>query len=128
MQKRHGTWQNRSSATRQTATLYEIKILSQFLYKSRDLQEIVTVIGVAHQHKLALAGFDAVHQRRTVPANGHVDGSRSVVHGDLFRCIRAAIVRQNDFAIDASFAHRADRFFDADTHCIRLVQTGHYNR
>ena len=55
MQHRHRSGQHLPAAPGQAATLHEIEALAQLCDKSRNLAEVVTIVGVAHDDVVACA-------------------------------------------------------------------------
>jgi hypothetical protein len=46
----------------QTAALHKIKTFSKFREKLGNFEEIVTVIGISHDHKFSARRFDPPHE------------------------------------------------------------------
>ena len=50
----------------QTAALHKIKAFSKFCEKLRDFEEIVTVIGISHDHKFSARGLYPAHESTAI--------------------------------------------------------------
>ena len=101
MQERHRAGHHRAAPCGQAAALHEVVTLTQALHEPRDLEEVVAVVGIAHDDEPAARGVDAGHQRVAVALVRHMDDTRAVPLGDGHRPIFAAVVGNNHFAVDA---------------------------
>ena len=88
-------------------------------------EEIVAVVGVAHDEVLAAGCGDAAHEGVAVAAAGDVDDASAEFASDLLGAVGAAVVADDDFAGDVVFAEDAHGFFDAGADGVRLVEAGH---
>src|SRR5215813_4776476 len=113
MRKRHGAWHNFAPAGGQSATLYHIEALSEFFDEARDLEKVVTIVGIAHDDKPTARRSDATHQCVAVSFAFNVDNSSSPAGRNCLRAVRATVVGHNDFTRDLVLAQCSLCFFKA---------------
>src|SRR5579872_6524675 len=101
MKKRHSALGD--SATKAIAH-NQLGAIEQLSQKSRDVGEVIAIVGVAH-HNIATFGYsDAALQSIAVAFFGHIHQARSTLLGDLLRTVRAAVVRDDYFATNTGLA------------------------
>ena len=71
------------------------------------MAEVVTVVGVRHQHILSACGHDAAFQRVAVALLLYVNNAGAFGECDLHRAVGRAIVGNDHFARDTGFAQAA---------------------
>ena len=84
MQEWHCTRQYSPASGFEATALHEVEPLSEPLHELRHLAEVVTVVGVAHDHEPASRGCDASHQRGTVTPGRHWNDARAFSGRDLY--------------------------------------------
>ena len=112
----------------QPAALHEVVPVAELLDELRHLQEVVAVVGIAHDDELAPRGGDAAYECVAVAPGGHLDDARPHAPCNVLRAIRASVVRHDDLAGGAAGAQRHVRLVDAYGQRVRLVEAGHHDR
>ena len=79
----------------------------------RDLQEVVAVVRVAHDHVTAAGRGDPTHQRTAVSGPLDPDDAGAEPLRDHRRLVGAAVVGNDDFAMDAAVGDRFASLEDA---------------
>ena len=87
--------------------------------------KVVTVVGVAHDDVAPGSSSNPTHQRIAITRVLHVNDASAERLCDFDGPIGAAIICDDDFAVDEGFRHSSLSFFNAHAKCFRLVQTWH---
>src|SRR4029450_1834349 len=104
MEKRHGARHHGPAAGRESAALDEIVSFAELLEEPADLEEVVGVVGVAHDHIPAARRGDTPDQRVAIAFGRHADDPDAGVPGALARPVGRAVVGDDDLAIDPVLA------------------------
>ncbi len=104
---------------------HQVVSLAQLLHEGVEFAEVVTVVAVAHDDIGAAGGADARHQGAAIALCRHVDHRGAMLPGDRPRAIGAAVVGNDDFAVDAAAREIVARLLDAARQRLRLVEAGH---
>ncbi len=121
----HGSGKDGAAAAGEPAALDQIGSGDEFLVKFAQLQEIITVVAIAHEHEFAARVVYAAHEGIAVTLGLDVNDASAQTFGDLDGAIGAAVVGDDDFAVDAVFHEGPQGFADADRDGISLIKTGH---
>ena len=89
--------------------------------------EVVGVVGVAHHHVRAASGTDAAHQGVAVSLVGHRHDAGARIAGELLAAIGAAVVGDDDLAVDAVLLEEADGLAHTGLYGLSLVQARHHH-
>src|SRR5258708_3498721 len=119
VQRRHGAGLD---AAAKAIAHDEVVAPAQFVDEIGNLNEIVAVIGVAHDDVFTAGGGDARLQRRAVAPLVDADYGGSIVLGNFNRAIGRAVVRDNHFAVQARAANSGERFLHAKCQGVRFIE------
>src|SRR5690349_4309083 len=97
MERRHGA---RLDPPCEPIAHYEIGPRPQAADERCERAEVIAVVGITHDHVLATGRHDSAEQGVAVAWLRHGDHPGSRVRGQPLTAIRAAIVSDNDLAID----------------------------
>ena len=122
MQRRHRL---RLDATAKAITHYQVVTFTQLLDKRHQVDEVVGIVGVAHDDETATRGADTAHKCAIVTFGGNVDHPRAAFRREALRAISRTIVGDDYFAVDAVLFHKAAGFVDANFQGLGLVETRH---
>src|SRR5262249_1505453 len=84
---------------------HEVGSGAEGLDERPELTEVVAVVGVGHHDELGSGGGDPSDERASVSLNGDVDDARAELTSHLPRTVSAAIVRDDDFALESELLH-----------------------
>src|SRR5262249_37626391 len=107
---------------------HQVVTLAQLLNERAQLREVVTVVGVTHDDVPRPGGVDPGTEGAAVPLHLDMDDAGPQPTRDLRRSVRAAIVRDDDLALDPALAQEVLRLPDARGQALGLVQAGHDDR
>jgi hypothetical protein len=117
---------DRFSATGGHAAAHdEIGSCAEFFDEGLDLAEVVAAVGLAHDEVFSLGGLHAVAKGVAVAFFGNIHNPRAELAGDVLRSVGAAVVGDEDFALDSRRGESALRGGNAVGQRLRLVQAGH---
>src|ERR1700739_721215 len=80
MKSRHRA---RLNAAAKSVPHYQLRALAQLRYETRDVREIVTSIGIAHQNVPSTRRPDSSHQSVSISRVGYADYACSITLRDL---------------------------------------------
>ena len=98
---------------RSTRSWDQVITFAQLFEEARNLLEVITAVGIAHDDEAAAGGGDAAHQGAAITARRNIDYSRTESRRDVERTVGAAVVGDDNFPRDVVFANRPLRFLDA---------------
>src|SRR5688500_2371099 len=107
MKRRHGARHHTTSPRGQTAALYEVESLSQLLDEARNLQEIVAVVRVSHDHEAPARCGYSTHERVAIAPLAHGNHPSSQPLGDCLGAVRASVVGNDHLTADPGIAQRS---------------------
>src|ERR1017187_10211958 len=87
--------------------------------------EVVTVVGVGHQHEFPACGKYAALQCAAVTFIRDMNYARPLRFGDLHRPIGRPVIADDYFTVDSGFPKTPDCFAYASAHSLSIVQTRH---
>ena len=93
-----------------------------------EVVEGVAVVGVGHDHEAPLGRGDARAERGAVAPFGHRDDPGPERFRDRLRAVGAAVVGDDDLAVDAQRLHRGPGLRDARGEGLGLVEAGQDDR
>ncbi len=106
---------------------HKLKAATQSFDKCVKPAEIVTIVAVAHNHVAPACGEDASEQRAAIAALGDRHDTNAIRCGDRLGAIGAAVVRDQNLAVDTGSSQKTLRLADARTKRFCLVEAGHQN-
>jgi len=118
----------RFDAPREAITHHQFVSGAKLLHKGHQGHEIVAAVRITHDDIAAIRRFDPVPQRVAVATLRDINDPRTAFLGNLLRSIGAAVIRDQNLAIDAVLIQKPPRILDAERQCFRFVQAGHENR
>lgn len=122
MQKRHRA---RANAAVEAIADHEIDPFAQFRYVSIEVQEVVAVVAVAHDHVAPARSRYARAQRRAVAPFRYVNNTGTLGAGKLNRTVRRSIVGDDDFAGNSRAGEEGQGLLYADFDGLRFVEARH---
>src|SRR5262249_26723333 len=99
MQPWHSARPYDTATGRKPAPLDDVESFAEFLDELRNLQEIITVIGIAHDDELSPRGRDATHESTAIPSPSYIDNAGSKLLGDRLTSIGASVIGNDDFSV-----------------------------
>src|SRR4029453_18254267 len=113
------------------ASLHQVKSFSQFSYNLRDLKEVIAVISIPDDDESAARRCNSSHERTAIAwFLDHHDACMLTLCDSGGR-IGAAIVRDYNFTGDVIFPESSQRFLDAISQSVGLIEAGndhgHFN-
>src|ERR1043166_4547694 len=106
----------------------QIVAFAQFLNKWHQVDEVVRIVGVAHDDEPSARRANSTHEGAAVTLRSHIDHATSALRRQTRRAVSRSIVGDHDFAIDAVRFNEAASFVDADLERFGLVETRHDDR
>ncbi|HKD36714.1 MAG TPA: hypothetical protein VKB78_07930, partial [Pirellulales bacterium] len=101
---------------------------SELLDKTIERRKIVAVVRIAYDDEIAEGGLDTSAQRVSVSLLVYRDDARASSRSNRLRAIRAAVVGDDDLAIDVVSAQIGNCLGDAVANRFRLVEARHDDR
>lgn len=96
VQRRHGPFRN---TTLETVAHHQLIAFPQLLQKRHQVQKIIAVICIAHDHIFSIGCITAADQRSSVALHRHMYQPGSTAFCDLLGAVRAAVVRDQHLAV-----------------------------
>ena len=118
----------RGDAAKESVPDDEVVAAPQPIDERTDGAEVVAGVGVAHDHEVPIGGFDPTDQRVAVATPRHLDHARAELLRDHNRPVGAAVVGDDDLAVETSGFERPLRALDAGGERLGLVQARHDDR
>src|SRR5262249_23678628 len=115
-------------AAQEAVAHHQVVALAQPDEEVVEVGEIVAVVAIAHDDVAPARCADSGEQRAAVAAGGDVDYTRAPTARDLLRAIGAAVVGDDDLAVDARIAQIPFGLLDAGSQRFRLVEARHQDR
>jgi hypothetical protein len=128
MQHWHRPGPDGAAAGRQPAALGQVAPRAELGDKFRQLEEVVAVVSVPHNHEGAACRRNPATQCIAVAPGSHVHDVGTHAPGDVLRAISAPVICNDDLAVDVMVAERPLRLADAHSESVRLVQARHDDR
>ena len=100
-------------ASQEAIAHHQVVALTEVGDKIFQLREIVAVVGVTHDDEFSAGRRDSTAQCGSVPSFGDGHHARAEASGNFLRPIRAAVVRDDDLALDLAFGESLARFLEA---------------
>ena len=122
MQRRHGA---RLDAALEPVAHHQIVAFAQFFDEGIERAEIVAVVGVGHDDVAASRRGDAAEQSAAIALARDRDHARTQGLGNFPGAVRAAVVGNQNLAVDIPAVDKIFGLFDADADRLRLVEAGH---
>jgi len=125
---RHGAGNDLSTACRHTAAHDEVGTGAEFLDEGFDFGKVVAVVRVAHDEESSLGGFHSGSKGIAVAFFGDIDNAGTELAGYVLGSIGAAVVGDEDFALDSGICKPTPGCGDAIGQRFSLIEAGHENR
>src|SRR6185437_14700456 len=122
VQRRHGP---RRDPAPEPVAHHQVRALAQFVNKGHQVGEIIGIVGVAHDHVLAVGRDDATHQRVAVTLVADRYHPGAGVGGQPLAAVRAAVVGDQHLAADPALGQESHSLADARRHGLCLVEARH---
>src|SRR4029077_9365188 len=98
MQPRHGTRTYDTSTGREAAPLHNVESFAQFFHKLWDLEEIITVIGIAHDDIFPSGRQNSTHKGTAISPLSDTDYAGAQLCRDSLTPIATSIIGDDDFS------------------------------
>ena len=98
MKKRHSARAYDTTPGRESAPLDDVESFTKFLHKLWSLQEIIAVIGIAHDNIFPSGSDDPTHERAAISSLAHVDQTSAEFRRDSLTSIAASIISNDNFS------------------------------
>src|SRR2546428_14183903 len=90
----------------------EVRAFTPFGDELGHLREVVAVITVSHDDKIALRGFDSGAERVAVSLGGNVDHAGAMLLRDFDGAVRGTVVGDDDLAANFGFREGCQSLVD----------------
>ena len=98
MKKRHGARSYNAATGREAAPLHNVEPFTQFFHELCCLQEIIAIIGIAHNDIFPSSCKNSAHEGTAISSLSYVDQAGPELRRDNLTPIRATVIGDDDFS------------------------------
>jgi hypothetical protein len=121
----HGARDDLSPASWHAAAHDEVGAGAELFDEGFDFSEVVAEIGVTHDEESSVGGFHSGAEGVAVAFFGDIDNVGAELAGYVLGSVGAAIVGDEDFALDSGSRESALGCGNAIGQCFSLIEAGH---
>ena len=125
MQRGH---RSRLNPAAEAVAHHQVVTFAQLRDERGNVREVVTLIGVAHDHEFTARSGEAAEQRAAVPFSFDRDNARAQAACNLDGAIRASIIGDHHFAAQSRALECGESLGDTDADGFFLVEARHHHR